>query len=163
MAYLKTVLTYDRPSEAEVDKAFLESNGITVCLLNANTSRNELGTPFYIRLQVPDEELRRATHLLREMNPSRFGSQAKVDEIARDFQRSMGLFFLGAIPVAVIFYMITPAPIPPPYNAPLYQRRDPDLRPIISFFAGLLGGTLAGYLGRKRSSVATSAPATPDS
>ena len=60
MAYLKTLLTYNMPSEAEVDKAFLESRGIAVCLLNANTSRNELGAPFYVQLQVNAEDLERA-------------------------------------------------------------------------------------------------------
>lgn len=78
MPYLKTVLTYDRPSEAEVDKAFLESNGITVCLLNANTSRNELGAPFYIRLQVPDEELgtRDGVVARNESVPIRFAGES---------------------------------------------------------------------------------------
>jgi hypothetical protein len=42
MSYLRTVVTYHQPSEAEVDKAYLESHGHNVCLLNANTARNEL-------------------------------------------------------------------------------------------------------------------------
>ena len=84
MAYLKTVLTYNQPSEAEVDKAFLESHGLTVCLLNANTSRNELGAPFYIQLQVADEEYERARRLIQEANPQRFGSADRVAGKSKD-------------------------------------------------------------------------------
>jgi len=52
VGYPKTIVTYDRPSEAEVDKAFLESRGFAVCLLNGNTARNELGPAFYTRLSL---------------------------------------------------------------------------------------------------------------
>ncbi len=54
MAYLRTVLSYQLPSEAELDKSFLESHGITVYLMNNQTTRNELGPLFWIQLQVPD-------------------------------------------------------------------------------------------------------------
>ncbi len=89
MAYLETLLTYSVPSEAEVDRAFLESEGIPVCLLNANTSRNELGAPFFVRLQVNQEDFPRAYQLIREHNPSRFGSSAKVAELDRQLKRAL--------------------------------------------------------------------------
>lgn len=110
MGYLKTVITYNQPSEAEVDKAFLESYGLTVCLLNANTSRNELGAPFYIQLQVVDEEYQHAVELLREANPQRFGSTARVAEIERAIFTAIGRFLCAAIPVGMIVYFVVPKP-----------------------------------------------------
>ena len=100
MSLLRTVVTYHQPSEAEVDKAFLESHGIDVCLLNGNTSRNELGTPFYIQLQVSYEQHAQAVALLREVNPQRFGSAERVTEIERAIIRRRGAAtgVLGARP-----------------------------------------------------------------
>ncbi len=148
MAYLKTVLTYNVPSEAEVDKAFLESHGLTVCLLNANTARNELGAPFYIQLQVADEEHAQATGLLREANPARFGSPARVAEIDRAIKRGAALFFLGAIPCAVLVLLLMPAPVER-YDLPIYVAQAPDHRPEAALLAGVLGGIAAIMIGRK--------------
>src|SRR4051812_14872346 len=108
MGYLKTVLTYHQPSEAEVDKAFLESHGLNVCLLNGNTARNELGAPFFIQLQVAEEDHANAVAILREANPGRFGSVERVNEIDRGIKRSVGLFLVGAIIGAVGSYFLTP-------------------------------------------------------
>lgn len=102
MAYLQTLLTYSVPSEAEVDRAFLESNGINVCLLNANTSRNELGAPFFVRLQVNAEDLAEARRLIQEVNPSRFGSPERVAEIDRVVKRAASRFVLIALPLAIL-------------------------------------------------------------
>ncbi len=149
MGYLKTIITYNVPAEAEVDKAFLEAHGITVCLLNANTSRNELGAPFYIQLQVADEEYDRAAALIRETNPSRFGSEARVAEIDRVFKRGAVFFFLGAIAAGTLYFFITPAPEYKP-DLPIYVRQPPDLRPWITALTAMLGGTLAVMLGKKK-------------
>jgi hypothetical protein len=99
--YLRTILTYNVPSEGEVDKAFLESHGIEACLLNANTSRNELGAPFYVRLQVADGDVEKACSLIRQVNPQRFGSIARVDEIDRQIKRALARFALVALPVGI--------------------------------------------------------------
>ena len=149
MAYLKTVLTYNLPAEAEVDKAFLESHGVTVCLLNANTSRNELGAAFYIQLQVADEEYSQAVGLLKEANPARFGSQSRVNEIDREIRRGAGLFFIGAVPLAIIILIVTPAPVYK-YGLPVGTRQAGDIRPVAATFGGVLGGILAIMIGRKR-------------
>jgi hypothetical protein len=101
VGYLKTILTYNIPAEAEVDKAFLESNGIASCLLNANTSRNELGAPFYVRLQVMEADVGRACDLIREANPRRFGSVERVDEIDRQIRRSLVRFVAMALPAGI--------------------------------------------------------------
>lgn len=160
VAYLKTVLTYNLPAEAEVDKAFLESHGVTVCLLNANTSRNELGAPFYIQLQVADDEYGQAVGLLKEANPSRFGSQARVDEIDREIKRGAGLFFIGAIPLAIIVLLVTPAPVYK-YGVPVGTRQAGDVRPIVATLGGVLGGILAVVIGRKRQPKHPAEPVSP--
>jgi hypothetical protein len=155
MGYLKTLLTYNVPSEAEVDKAFLESHGIDACLLNANTSRNELGAPFFVRLQVMDTDLERAGGLIREANPSRFGSPARVDEIDRQIKRSLGRFFLIAVPVGVLVLGLTYLLVPQPANPfPMRVRRIwvfPNFRAEASICSGLAACVLSAlWLGRPR-------------
>lgn len=105
MSYLKTILTYHQPSEAEVDKAYLESEGLNVCLLNANTSRNELGAPFYIQLQVAEEDVPRAVALLKAANPQRFGSAERVAEIEKELIRLLLWFAVPAVAVAAITFL----------------------------------------------------------
>ena len=107
MGYLRTILTYNVPSEAEIDKAFLESRGISVCLLNANTSRNELGAPFFVRLQVMEDDAEKARNLIKQANPQRFGSNERVNEIDRQIKRAFAGFVLIAIPVGVIVGLAT--------------------------------------------------------
>ncbi len=151
MAYLKTVLVYDRPSEAEVDKAFLESYGLTVCLLNANTSRNELGAPFYIRLQVADRELAEATRLLREANPARFGSAERVNAIERALKRSILVFVAAALVVGALSYWAIPGPI---WGAARLvgarSRGIPNLKICAVLALGLLAGMIATSLWGKK-------------
>jgi hypothetical protein len=151
MAYLKTVLVYDRPSEAEVDKAFLESHGLTVCLLNANTSRNELGAPFYIRLQVADSELTEATRLLREANPARFGSPERVNAIEQALKRSILVFIAAALAVGAFSYWAIPGPI---WGAARLvgtrSRGIPNLKVCAVIALGLLGGMVATSLWGKK-------------
>lgn len=106
MSYLKTILTYHLPSEAEVDRSLLESHGITVNLLNAHTTRNELGAPFHIRLQVPEAEVAEAVRIIREFNPQRFGSAENVKKIERELGRVLlqaVAFVAGAMGVVYVF------------------------------------------------------------
>ena len=149
MAYLKTILTYNQPSEAEVDKAFLESHGIAVCLLNANTSRNELGAPFFIQLQVMEDEYIEARRILREANPARFGSPERVAEIDRQIKRGALWFFAGALPVTVVALFLIPQPGEKPFNG-IRERRPADFRLAGAVAAGVAGGTLCALAaGRK--------------
>ena len=110
MSYLRTVITYNQPSEAEVDKAFLESHGMAVCLLNANTSRNEWGAPFYIQLQVSEDEYPRAVALLKAANPQRFGSAARVAEIEQSIVRGLTWFSIPTIGFGIIGFFLADAP-----------------------------------------------------
>ncbi len=148
MSYLETVLTYDRPSEAEVDKAFLESHGITVVLLNANTARNELGAPFFVRLQVMGEDRERALGLIREANPERLGSPERVAAIDRDLKRVAARFLLTAIIVGGAVYWLLPEP---QWKDQLrFGESQPfDIRPLAAALAALVSGILAVKL-RKR-------------
>lgn len=145
MSYLKTVLTYARPSEAEVDKSLLESHGITVCLLNADTSRNELGAPFFIRLQVMEDDWARAMSLLRETNPERFGSVERVAAIERQFIGSLKWFALGALLSGATTYFSMHAPVWKEQMR-LDEHEPPDLRPVASVSAALLGGLLVTWI-----------------
>ena len=155
MGYLKTILTYNVPSEAEVDKAFLESRGIAVCLLNANTARNELGAPFYIQLQVGDGDADAARSLIREVNPRRFGSSARVDEIDRQLRRALGRFALLGVPAGILVglatYVLTPSPASPPT---VFRNRHMitfDVRVELAVAAGLAACAAAALVsGRRR-------------
>ena len=107
MAYLRTVLSYQVPSEAELDKSFLESHGLTVYLMNNQTTRNELGPLFWIQLQVPDEEWLSANQILREARPERFGSVERVNEIDRQIKRGvLGAVMVGAILGALAYFLV---------------------------------------------------------
>jgi hypothetical protein len=153
--YLRTILTYNIPSEAEVDKAFLESHGISACLLNANTSRNELGAPFYVRLQVGDRDVERACGLIRAVNPGRFGSSARVEEIDRQIKRAMARFALIALPIglaaAAAAYVLTGGL---PQAHPIAIRRfwvTPDFRMELAIGVGIAASLLASsWMGRRR-------------
>jgi hypothetical protein len=150
MPYLKTVLTYNQPSEAEVDKAFLESHGMSVCLLNANTSRNELGVPFYIQLQVMENEYAEARRILREANPARFGSPERVAELDRQIKQGMLRFVLGALPVAIAVFYLIPEPVIHPMRS-LWERQPVDFRLGGAVLAGVAAGTLCALaLGGKK-------------
>jgi hypothetical protein len=141
MSYLRTVVTYHQPSEAEVDKAFLESHGIAVCLLNANTSRNELGAPFYIQLQVPEIDYDRAVAVLKEANPQRFGSAERVAEIEKSIKRALLRFILPALIFGIVIFFFVPAPIH------LYEL---DLRPRAAVLGGIIAGMLSVFLIKKK-------------
>jgi hypothetical protein len=108
MAYLRTVLSYQLPSEAELDKSFLESHGLTVYLMNNQTTRNELGPLFWIQLQVPDEEWLSANEILREARPERFGSVDRVNEIDREIKRGALSALVGAAVLGVLAYFLAP-------------------------------------------------------
>ncbi len=162
MGYLKTVLTYNLPSEAEVDKAFLESRGIAVCLLNANTSRNELGTPFYIQLQVKEEDAEAARRLIHEVNPQRFGSRARVDEIDRQVKRALAWFAMAAVPAGVAVGLATYTFTPNPARQPVMWARwhwvSPDVRVELSIAAAIAAGILVATLGRPGRAKAAAGP-----
>jgi hypothetical protein len=109
MAYLRTVLSYQLPSEAELDKSFLESHGLTVYLMNNQTTRNELGPLFWIQLQVPDDEWQSANQILREARPERFGSVERVNEIDRQIKRGALSAFIGAVVLGMLAGFLVPA------------------------------------------------------
>src|SRR5579859_6381889 len=95
MAYFRTVLTYQLPSEAELDKSFLEAQGITVYLVS-NLNTGELGPAFWVRLQVAEADWPSATQILHEARPERFGSATRVDELDRVIKRGAVSAFAGA-------------------------------------------------------------------
>src|SRR5216684_1469594 len=106
MAYLRTVLSYQLPSEAELDKSFLESHGLTVYLMNNQTTRNELGPLFWIQLQVPGDEWLSASQILREARPERFGSVERVNEIDRVIKRGAFSALVGGVVLGGLAYFL---------------------------------------------------------
>jgi hypothetical protein len=165
VGYLKTILTYNLPSEAEVDRAFLESRGIAVCLLNANTSRNELGAPFFVQLQVMDEDVENACRLINAMNPQRFGSIARVNEIDRQIRRAIARIGFIAVPVGIAVgmatYFLTPSPAHPPT---MYRRRHLvifDVRVELAIAAGVAAGVAAAVLDGRRRTKGPNPPPDP--
>lgn len=109
MAYFRTVLTYQLPSEAELDKSFLEAQGITVYLMNNMTTRNELGAPFWIQLQVAEADWSSADRILREARPDRFGSAERVAELDRTLKRGAVSALGGAATAGLLTYFMMPA------------------------------------------------------
>jgi hypothetical protein len=150
MGYLKTVLTYDRTSEAEVDKSYLESQGISVYLMNGNTTRNELGAPFYIQLQVGDGDFENARDALRAINPKRFGSPAAVAEIDRAVKRTVLFFVAAAIPAGLIAFWLIPqihAIAMPSHHGGIV----PNLRIVGALVAAIAVGSLSATFASRRS------------
>jgi hypothetical protein len=147
VSFLRTVITYNLASEAEVDKAYLESNGLTVCLLNANTARNELGAPFYIQLQVADAEYDQAVELLRSVNPQRFGSPQRVAQLEKEIIRATIRFVTVALLVGVAAFFTIPKPS---INSQNYFEMSPDWRLPGAMLAGILGGIFALRTARKQ-------------
>jgi len=137
MAYFRTVLTYQLPSEAELDKSFLEAQGITVYLMNNLTTRNELGPAFWIQLQVAEADWAPATRILREARPERFGSAARVDELDRLIKRGAAGAFLGAMVAGLLAYFVLPA-----------GGRD-DASASAMLTAGLAGAVAGAWLAKK--------------
>ena len=80
---MKTVLGYDNPIDADLDKSVLESEGIHVNLLNRESPLNAWGGPFVVQLQVEDQHLERAADLIHSRSPRRFGDVARVREGCR--------------------------------------------------------------------------------
>jgi Putative prokaryotic signal transducing protein len=103
---MKTVLTYGNPSEAEVDKSMLESEGIVVHLLNRDSPLSAWGGPFMIQLQVEDQDLERATDLIKAKSPDRFGNELKAKAAGDAFVRGVRRFlWSGAVSITGLFVL----------------------------------------------------------
>jgi len=128
MAFLKTILTYSVPSEAEVDQSLLRANGFTVNLMNSEITRSYLGRAFDIQLQVPDDEAEAAIALLREFRPERFGSVENVRKIEQGMRRSFREFALAFAVAAVAAFFTS------------HTGEPPAERVMFSLFMGILLG-----------------------
>jgi hypothetical protein len=137
MAYLRTVLSYQLPSEAELDKSFLESHGLTVYLMNNQTTRNELGPLFWIQLQVPDDEWPSANQILRETRPERFGSVERVNAIDRQIKRGVVCAFIGGAILGALAYFLAPMVWP---GEAAYSWMPQEKSVLIAFLAGAVAG-----------------------
>ncbi|HTB81416.1 MAG TPA: hypothetical protein VK717_11075 [Opitutaceae bacterium] len=147
MAYFQTVLTYQLPSEAELDKSYLEAQGITVYLMNNQTTRNELGPAFWIQLQVAEEDWSSATRILREARPDRFGSAERVNEIDRVLKRGAIHALVGAMILGVIAYFVVSKTNPSETSSYWEAWEQPVL---VAALVGAVAGWRLGGKGRGR-------------
>lgn len=75
-------------------------------LMNSEVTRFEIGRPFDIHLQVPDDEAAAALALLRQVNPERFGSVENVRKIARDLRKSVARLVVYCAASALVSFFI---------------------------------------------------------
>jgi hypothetical protein len=143
MAYLRTVLSYQLPSEAELDKSFLESHGLTVYLMNNQTTRNEMGPLFWIQLQVPDDEWLSANEILRQARPERFGSVERVNEIDRQIKRGAASALIGGAVLGALAYFV--GPVVWPDEVSNWALREQSIV-LASFIGALAGWRLSGKI-----------------
>ena len=100
-----TILTYDDPSQAEVDQSLLEASGFTVFLTDFVMTQLDIGRAASIQLQVPSDQAAAASAFLRQANPSRFGDTATVRNIEQNIGKSvLGCFALCSISALVLFF-----------------------------------------------------------
>ena len=103
MPILKTVLTYSRQIEAELDQSVLQAEGIAVFLLNHDSPLTEYGGAFQVQLQVPEEDHLRATMLLKSANPERFGSRERVQKEAKAIAGIVRRFLVCFVAISIVF------------------------------------------------------------
>jgi len=103
---LKTVLTYSNPNEADVDKSMLESEGIVVHLANRDSQLGAWNGPFMIQLQVNDEDVEKATGLIRSKSPARFGSEAAVKKAGDAFARGARRYIWSVVASMVFLFIL---------------------------------------------------------
>jgi uncharacterized membrane protein (DUF485 family) len=100
-----TILTYDDPSQAEVDQSLLEASGFTVFLTDFVMTQLDIGRAASIQLQVPSDQAAAASAFLRQANPSRFGDAATIQRIEQNIGRSVFRFsVLCSISALVLFF-----------------------------------------------------------
>jgi hypothetical protein len=149
MACLRTVLSYQFPSDAEIDKSYLESQGLTVFLMNNLTTRNlDLGLASGIVLQVSEEEWPTANRILREARPDRFGSVERVNAIDREIKRGALGALLGGVILAALAYLLMPGVWP---GEAVYWWMPQEKSILTAFLSGAIAGwRLSGKFRRQR-------------
>jgi hypothetical protein len=141
MSYLKTLLTYRVPGEAEVDKSLLESHGIAVNLLNDRSPPSDLVFPFAIELQVAEERYTEAFAILKEFNPERFGSAERVMQLEKALWVSVRRFLAAGVVLSVLAWFIVGS---------LVDTKWFDWRVVGAAGGFFVGGYIAVKMGRKK-------------
>ncbi len=104
-----TILTYDDPSQAEVDQSMLEASGFTVFLTDYVMTQLDLGRAASIQLQVPSDQAAAASAFLRQANPARFGSAGSVQKIEKNIGKAVVRFSVLCGASALILFLTLPA------------------------------------------------------
>jgi hypothetical protein len=144
---MKTVAAFNKPFEAHMLVARLESSGIAAFTRDEHMvtldwlASNAIGG---VKVDVADEDYEKAIAVMSA--PSQEGEEtcARQREGASSTPGAgsrVVLFLIGALPMGVLFYIITPAP-KWERRQPLFEEDTIDSRPLASAFAGTLGGML---------------------
>lgn len=160
---MKTLAAFSKPYEAHMLIARLEGNGIAAFARDEHMvtldwlASNAIGG---VKVDVADEDYERALAVMAApgdkddaLTNAPDAPHLRVDAHAaasnRAFNRGILAFFLGAVPLSIAFYLLTPAP-----HSTAGRRLDEsepmDPRPLAAAFAGLLGGTLLVILARQK-------------
>ena len=106
MPALKTVLTYPKRIDAEIDASMLEAEGIRVNLLNHDSALTELGGAFQIQLQVPEGDYERTIALIRSKRPDRFGSNEGVRKAEAAVGRGFRRFVISIAATFLVLFFV---------------------------------------------------------
>lgn len=160
---MKTLAAFNKPIDAHMLIAKLEGSGVPAFIRDEHMvtldwlAANAIGG---VKVDVADEDFDRALAIMAapaDDDPANAAApglrQAELTlreaETIRAFNRGALSFLLGGLPFCIVFFFITPAPA---WNAPRRLDEEPpmDSRPLASAFGGMLGGTLAVILTRRK-------------
>lgn len=160
---MKTLAAFNRPIDAHMLIAKLEGSGVPAFIRDEHMvtldwlAANAIGG---VKVDVADEDYDRAIAIMTapgEGDPATAAApgprqpelSAREVETIRAFNRGAVAFLAGGLPLCVVFFFITPAPA---WNAPRRFDEEPpmDSRPLASALGGMLGGTLAVILTRRK-------------
>jgi len=106
MSFLTTVRSYDKQTDAEIDKSMLEGNGFTVFLLNHDASISQIGGLLRIQLQVPAEEAERAAVILQSQRPWPKGSAEVGRNADAAIRRALIRYIFTAITLLPVIWLL---------------------------------------------------------
>jgi hypothetical protein len=160
---MKTLAAFSKPIDAHLLIAKLEGSGVRAFARDEHMvtldwlASNAIGG---VKVDVADEDYDRALAVMAAPGDAEPAGTAtsgpqppelspREAETVRAFNRGIVSFLLGAVPLAVAFFLITPAP---DWSAPRRLDEGPpmDSRPLAAVLGGGLGGTLVVMLTRRK-------------
>ena len=93
----RTIYVFHRAGQAEASQCLLSAHGIGATLWDENVTRSQSNNAISIALQVPEDDAVRALQILREEDPTLFGSADKATQIVADIKRSILRYIVYAL------------------------------------------------------------------